>query len=81
MYGAVMECPKCQGDKLAIVETTQHGKHTYRRRYCKLCFCNFKTREDVFDGAIPIPKKKLTDPVEKEIQKKYNSKSLQTIWR
>ena len=81
MHGAVMECPKCKGDKLAIVETTQHGQHTYRRRYCKLCFCNFKTREDVFEGIIPVIKKVLTDPVQKEIQKTHKTSQLQNIWK
>ena len=76
-----MECPKCQGDKLAIVETTQHGQHTYRRRYCKLCFCSFKTREDVFEGVIPVIKKVLMDPVQKEIQKNYKTSQLQTVWK
>jgi hypothetical protein len=76
-----MKCPKCQGNQLAIVETKQSDNYTYRRRYCKLCFCNFKTREEVFTGSIPKPAKKLTTPVEKEYQKSFNSKTLQTIWR
>ena len=48
-----MKCPKCEGDKIAITETIQNEEFTYRRRYCKLCFCIFKTKEEVFTGALP----------------------------
>ena len=75
-----MKCPACASDKLAIVETIQNEAFTYRRRYCKFCFCNFKTKEDVFEGALP-GKKRLTTPKEKEYQKQYATASLQQVWK
>jgi transcriptional regulator NrdR family protein len=75
-----MKCPKCEGDKIAIVDTIQNEGFTYRRRYCKLCFCTFKTKEEVFAGTLPS-KKRLAEPKEKEYQKGFGTSALQQIWR
>lgn len=75
-----MNCPKCEGDKIAIVETIQNEEFTYRRRYCKLCFCNFKTREEVFAGAVPS-KKRLTQPQDTEYQKTFTTDNLKRFWK
>ena len=75
-----MKCPKCDGDKIAITETIQSEEFTYRRRYCKLCFCMFKSREEVFTGALPS-KKRLTQPQETEYQKTFATDNLKKFWR
>lgn len=77
-----MKCASCKGDQLAVVETTKHDESVYRWRYCKLCFHRFKTKEDVFTGPIPqVRKPRLRTPTEKEVQKSYNSKTLQDVWK
>ena len=74
-----MKCPKCEKDKIAITETIQNEEFTYRRRYCKLCFCVFKTKEEVFEGAL-TQKNRLTTPKEKEYQKTYATNALKQYW-
>jgi transcriptional regulator NrdR family protein len=81
-----MKCDQCQGDKVAVVETTKHEGSVYRWRYCRLCFHRFKTKEDLFTGSIPqvnrkYVSKRLVDAEEKEFQKGYKSKSLQDVWK
>jgi transcriptional regulator NrdR family protein len=75
-----MKCPKCDGNKLAITETVQNEEFTYRRRYCKLCFCMFKSREEVFTGMLPS-KKRLTKPQETEFQKTFATDTLKRFWK
>jgi transcriptional regulator NrdR family protein len=75
-----LKCPKCEGDKIAITETIQNKEFTYRRRYCKLCFCIFKTKEEVFTGALP-QKNRLTTPKETEYQKHFATDNLKRFWR
>lgn len=77
-----MKCASCQGDQLAVVETTKHESAVYRWRYCKLCFHRFKTKEEVFTGPIPQVKRSiLTTPEEKKVQKSYSSNALQNVWK
>jgi len=75
-----MKCPNCDGNKLAITETIQNEEFTYRRRYCKLCFCMFKSREEVFTGTLPS-KKRLTQPQETEFQKTFVTDTLKRFWK
>jgi transcriptional regulator NrdR family protein len=77
-----MKCASCKGDQLAVVETTKHENSVYRWRYCKVCFSRFKTKEDIFTGAIPqVRKPRLMTPKEKEIQKSYRTRQLQDVWK
>lgn len=75
-----MKCPKCQSDKVIITETTKSGDVNYRRRLCNICFNVFKTKEEVYTGAIP-KKKRLTKPVEKEFQKNFGTDLLKRFWK
>jgi transcriptional regulator NrdR family protein len=75
-----LKCPTCAGDKIAITETIQNEEFTYRRRYCKLCFCIFKTKEEVFTGVVP-QKNRLTTPKETEYQKTFTTDNLKRFWR
>jgi len=77
-----VKCEKCQGEQVAVVETTKHEGSVYRWRYCKLCFHRFKTKEDIFTGSIPqVRKNKMSVAQEKEFQKGYASKPLQNVWK
>jgi transcriptional regulator NrdR family protein len=75
-----MNCPKCEKDKIAITETIQSEGFTYRKRYCKLCFCTFKTKEEVYEGRLPN-KKRLTAPKETEYQKQFTTDALKQFWK
>jgi hypothetical protein len=45
-----------------------------------MCFHIFKTKEEVYIGAIP-KKKRLTKPVEKEYQKNFGTDLLKRFWK
>jgi hypothetical protein len=45
-----------------------------------MCFHIFKTKEEVYIGAIP-KKKRLTKPVEKEFQKSFSADLLKRFWK
>jgi len=75
-----MQCPKCKSDKTIITETTKSELFNYRRRLCNICFTIFKTKEEVYVGAIP-KKKRLTKPVEKEFQKNFGTDLLKRFWK
>ena len=78
-----MKCPKCEGTKTSVMETTKWEDKVYRRRTCNLCYHNFKSLEVQFTGAIPQKpyKERTNKPEPKEFQKSYDSKSLQHLWK
>ena len=75
-----MQCPKCKSDKTIITETTKSELFNYRRRLCNICFAIFKTKEEVYVGAIP-KKKRLTKPEPKEFQKNFGTDLLKRFWK
>ena len=76
-----MKCVHCEGDQTAVIDTTKSEGVVYRYRACRLCFRNFKTKEEVFVGTIPQKPRNKGRPLQKEWQKKYSSKSLTDIWK
>ena len=76
-----MKCPKCQASKITITETIQHEEFTYRRRMCNMCFTLFRTKEEVYKGVLPQKPRKLTTPVEKEVQKHFATDLLKRFWK
>jgi len=75
-----MKCPNCESDKTITTETTKNGQFNYRRKLCNICFNIFKTKEEVYIGAIPR-KKRLTKPVETDYQKHFATDSLKRYWK
>ena len=76
-----MKCPKCDSDKNKITETIHQGEFTYRRRMCNMCFKLFRTKEEIYIGVLPQKPRKLTTPVEKEVQKHFATDLLKRFWK
>jgi transcriptional regulator NrdR family protein len=75
-----MKCPKCESEKISITETIQNADLTFRRRLCKMCFHVFKTKEEVFEGALPQKRRNLVQPEPKEYQKLYQTDAIKRFW-
>lgn len=76
-----MKCPHCQGDQTAVIDTTKIDDFVYRYRACRLCFRNFKTKEEVYVGPIPKKTRDRGRPEAKKFQTQYDSKSIKDIWK
>jgi transcriptional regulator NrdR family protein len=76
-----MKCPHCEGDQTAVIDTTKIEGVVYRYRSCRLCFRNFKSKEEVFVGPIPKKARNKGRPEQKQFQKQYDSKSITDIWK
>ena len=76
-----MICPKCKGNASTVTQTNTTIDAVYRYRACKLCFHNFKSKEDYFLGAIPSKRQKYMTPVQKEVQKNYDSSAMDRFWK
>jgi len=74
-----MNCPKCDFDKSAVVESRPFIGQVYRRRTCNMCNHLFKTVEVQFAGQIPRPRD--LKKAEKQPKPVFDSSPIANVWK
>lgn len=75
-----MQCPKCGGNKSRVYETVSKPEAVYRYRCCLFCNKTLKTKEVLFDGAIPQKTKKQKEKAIASEPVQVTSTELFTTW-